>query len=167
MDAVSHFLTKPSAPLMLTCHRPAYEVIEEKYQLMAIDVLSRICCVADAPTSEDSPAPAEPRNFACPYCDRRSKEQKRTKGASFDAKQAVQLVFTDLIKLECFTNSQRPRVVAMIAMRRVINHTDDPTMFDLETSPLGQWCLQSLHSSVRELRIAAGYVCWEPLLLHR
>ncbi|KAF6838930.1 protein kinase Rad3 (phosphatidylinositol 3) [Colletotrichum plurivorum] len=135
---------------------PAYEVIEEKYQLMAIDLLSRICCVADAPTTEDNPAPAESRNFVCPCCDRRSKAPKRTKGDSFEAKQAVQLVFTELLKLDCFANSQRPRVVAMIAMRRVISHTDDPAVFDLETSPLAQWCLQSLHSSVRELRIAAG-----------
>lgn len=75
-------------------------------------------------------------------------------------KRDVQSIFTKLVTLDCFKESRRPRVVAMIAMRRIIKHTDDPEVFDLETSALGQWCLQSLHSSIRELRIAAGYVSW-------
>lgn len=44
----------------------------------------------------------------------------------------------------------------MISLKRLIVHTDDPEVFDLETSLLGQWCLKSLQSSMRELRIAAG-----------
>lgn len=44
----------------------------------------------------------------------------------------------------------------MLSLRRVIAHTDDPDLYNLETSELGQWCLKSLQSSVRELRIAAG-----------
>lgn len=44
----------------------------------------------------------------------------------------------------------------MIALRRVVLHSRDPKMLDLEKSILGQWCLQALQSSLRELRIAAG-----------
>lgn len=44
----------------------------------------------------------------------------------------------------------------MVAIRRVIFHARDAEVLDLEKSALGQWCLQSLQSSVRELRIAAG-----------
>lgn len=44
----------------------------------------------------------------------------------------------------------------MLGLRRVILHCEDPTYLNLETSTLGQWCLQSLNSSIRELRIAAG-----------
>lgn len=44
----------------------------------------------------------------------------------------------------------------MIATRRVAMHCADEDFLDLETSELGQWCLQSLNSSLRELRIAAG-----------
>lgn len=51
----------------------------------------------------------------------------------------------------------------MVCLRRLIVHADDQASLDLETSELGKWCLQSLQSSVRELRIAAGlvlsYVC--------
>ncbi|GAB0136223.1 hypothetical protein EsDP_00004534 [Epichloe bromicola] len=37
-----------------------------------------------------------------------------------------------------------------------ISHCEDPMFLNLETSAPGQWCLQALNSSVRELRIAAG-----------
>ncbi|KAF3350149.1 hypothetical protein VdG2_01964 [Verticillium dahliae VDG2] len=42
------------------------------------------------------------------------------------------------------------------AKSEVTIHADDQASLDLETSELGKWCLQSLQSSVRELRIAAG-----------
>lgn len=44
----------------------------------------------------------------------------------------------------------------MVALRRVSAHSNEPSLIDLETSAAGQWCLQSLNSSLRELRIAAG-----------
>lgn len=44
----------------------------------------------------------------------------------------------------------------MIALKRLIAHCEDPMFLNLETSAPGQWCLQALNSSVRELRIAAG-----------
>lgn len=46
----------------------------------------------------------------------------------------------------------------MFALRRFTVHFNDPEFFDLEKSPLGQWCLQSLRSSIRELRVASGFV---------
>lgn len=44
----------------------------------------------------------------------------------------------------------------MVAIRRIILHARDAEVLDLEKSAIGRWCLQSLQSSVRELRIAAG-----------
>ncbi|POS80813.1 protein kinase rad3 [Diaporthe helianthi] len=55
-----------------------------------------------------------------------------------------------------FRESRRPRIVAMIALRRIIVHSKSPEMLDLEKSAIGQWCLSTLQSSLRELRIAAG-----------
>jgi serine/threonine-protein kinase ATR len=52
--------------------------------------------------------------------------------------------------------SKQLRITAMVALRRVISHAEDSHFLDLETSAPGQWCLQSLNSSLRELRIAAG-----------
>lgn len=68
----------------------------------------------------------------------------------------VEAMFARLISLDSFRESRRPRVVAMIALRRVVLHSQNLEVLDLEKSVLGQWCLQALQSSLRELRIAAG-----------
>lgn len=63
-----------------------------------------------------------------------------------------------MIRQESFLASRRPRVAAMLGLKRIVLHCEDSTFLNLETSNPGQWCLQSLNSSVRELRIAAGRV---------
>lgn len=44
----------------------------------------------------------------------------------------------------------------MKTLRKLILHCGDSDYLKLDTSDPGQWCIQSLHSSVRELRVAAG-----------
>lgn len=64
-------------------------------------------------------------------------------------------VFTKLIETPEFVDSKRPRVIAMLVLRKLMLHVEDAQYLDLETSRVGQWCLKALQSSVRELRIAA------------
>jgi serine/threonine-protein kinase ATR len=61
-----------------------------------------------------------------------------------------------LVNSQVFQASRRPRVLGMVAVKRFTVHFNDPNFVDLEVSPLAQWCLTSLHSSIRELRILAG-----------
>lgn len=66
------------------------------------------------------------------------------------------LILTTLIKSPAFHESRRSRVLAMVAVKAFAIHFRDEEFLDLETSAVGQWCLKSLQSSMRELRIAAG-----------
>jgi serine/threonine-protein kinase ATR len=66
------------------------------------------------------------------------------------------LIFGNLIKSSAFGIAKRPRVLAMLMLKKFAVHYENLEFLDLEMSPLGQWCLGSLKSSVRELRIAAG-----------
>lgn len=79
---------------------------------------------------------------------------------TWDGKPSEEIFLTILKLLEgnYVQGSARPRVAAMIALRRLIMHTQNVSYLDLGTSYLGQWCLQSLRSSLRELRISAGFV---------
>jgi serine/threonine-protein kinase ATR len=79
--------------------------------------------------------------------------------ANYDDALAAEAIatFTKLIDLRDFEESRKPRVQAMVALRHFAMHFRDSEFLDLETSKLGQWCLKSLSSSMRELRIAAGY----------
>ncbi|XMA19178.1 hypothetical protein WAI453_011969 [Rhynchosporium graminicola] len=70
-------------------------------------------------------------------------------------KESIQ-VFTSLVKCQTFSQSPRSRVLAMFVLKRFATHFTDPEFLDLQISPLGQWCMKSLNSSVRELRLAAG-----------
>lgn len=55
-----------------------------------------------------------------------------------------------------FETSRNPRVQAMRALTTFVQHALGWEVQDLEKSFLGQWCLKSLQSSMRQLRIAAG-----------
>ncbi|RAL58649.1 hypothetical protein DID88_003013 [Monilinia fructigena] len=74
------------------------------------------------------------------------------------------LILNALIKSSAFMDSRRSRVLAMVAVKAFATHFRDEGFFDLETSEIGQWCLKSLQSSMRELRIAAGRTV--PKFLH-
>lgn len=50
----------------------------------------------------------------------------------------------------------RPRVAAIIAMKRLLSHFGNLVHLDISHSSIGRWCLQGLKSSIRDLRIAAG-----------
>lgn len=94
-------------------------------------------------------------NVECLVCD--ANQPSETKRPSHEKVQdAIQSIFTQLIRQVYFVESKRCRVAAMIALRRVVVHSLDPDFMNLETSGTGQWCLQSLNSSIRELRIASG-----------
>jgi serine/threonine-protein kinase ATR len=57
----------------------------------------------------------------------------------------------------------RPRVTTMLAVTRLLVHSDIGNHLDLRETALGQWCCQSLKSSIRDLRIATVNVL-EPYL---
>jgi serine/threonine-protein kinase ATR len=64
----------------------------------------------------------------------------------------------EIIQCPEFSGYRRPQVLAMYALRKFALHSDEPEILSYEKSRAAQWCLQSLMSSIRELRIAAGYV---------
>lgn len=82
----------------------------------------------------------------------------RAEVTTSELKAASRAIFSTMIRQESFLASRRPRVAAMLGLKRIVLHCEDSTFLNLETSNPGQWCLQSLNSSVRELRIAAGRV---------
>lgn len=96
------------------------------------------------------------RAYKCALCDSDVTASQILRFTSNASENEVEQIFSELVHLSSFLESRRPRVAAMIALRRVISHCSNVDVLNLETSPLGQWCLQGLSSSVRELRIASG-----------
>lgn len=63
---------------------------------------------------------------------------------------------SQLIDLPELHQAKRPRILSILAMHAYVSTSTDSTFVDLRESAFGQLCLRSLHSSVRELRIAAA-----------
>ena len=94
--------------------------------------------------SSDSPA-----LDACPVCDDEDYSQRQTYPA------AQELLKTLLALVPCIPRDSQARVVAMIVLRRLLLHSASLDDLRLGPSAAGEWCLQSLRSTSRDLRTAA------------
>ncbi|KAI1392547.1 phosphatidyl inositol 3-kinase [Hypoxylon trugodes] len=137
--------------------------MEEKYQQLSeadlcrlIELLGYTYCAADDNTISIHEGKDKVYGFDCRIC--RVPHSSLEPPRAFDdgIKKSVVKIFTSLVKSPGFLEAQKPRVTAMVAVRRIAKHCRDPSLLDIEVSVIAQWCLKSLQSSVRELRIAAG-----------
>lgn len=132
--------------------RDAFTNIDEPSQCLAVDLLSQLCCAQDESHSLDSLADCS----LCNGNDQRQGDGPPLAHASHPDEEIIWDIFQRVTRLETFMESKRPRIATMIALRRLVLHCHTAEYLDLETSALAQWCIQSLNSSLRELRIAAG-----------
>ncbi|KAJ9633386.1 serine/threonine-protein kinase M1 [Knufia peltigerae] len=66
-----------------------------------------------------------------------------------------ELLKTLVALVQVIPRQSKARIVAMSALRRILIHTDNAADLKLRETPAGDWCLQSLKSSSRDLRIVA------------
>lgn len=92
----------------------------------------------------------------CYVCDTEMRDNSVSAPWEGSESDEVFSTITSLMKLPKTKKFRRPRVAAMLALKRLLSHTTKEEHLDLTTSSFRQWCLQALHSSIRELRIAAG-----------
>ena len=130
-----------------TERREALGGIPEREQCQVIILISRLCCAVDGTLSKKG---------SCSLCDVENPAGPTKRILKPQHNRDIFAIFSMLINAPFFVASKRLRVVAMVALRKLVLHTDDVDFFDIESSAPAQWCIQSLQSSVRELRIAAG-----------
>ena len=125
-------------------------------QCEAFTFLGYVACAGAGSLNASQTVRGRDQNVRCSICD--SDGSGRSSDAIWygDESQIVFMTLSRLLKSSAFQTSTKPRVYAMLAVKRIATHTEDASSLQLATSPLGQWCLQSQHSSLRELRIAAG-----------
>jgi serine/threonine-protein kinase ATR len=94
----------------------------------------------------------------CSFCGKQGNQRaQQPECLDNTVKQLAAAMFTTLIWSPDFMESKRARVIGMIALRRLLRHVPDAELWDLQRpGGPGQWCTQSLQSSLRELRLAAG-----------
>jgi len=129
--------------------------MNETRQCRTLELLSRTCCAAADTLKLKRKQPGAPIYLECSFCSK-TEVTSPPRCAERAARDRATAIFVAIVRLPMFQELRRPRVFAMVALRRLVKHSPSPAFFDFETSFPGQWCLDCLKSSIRELRIAAG-----------
>ncbi|KAK0737526.1 hypothetical protein B0T21DRAFT_450641 [Apiosordaria backusii] len=132
-----------------------YPQLNEDEQCRLIELISRMFCAADNTLTVHKHSTPQTVDFQCLYCSG-TNNMPPIPAHDTDIKNLGLSFLGKIIPLPEFVESKRPRVFAMITLRRIARHVPSGEFWDNGKSIPGKWCLQSLSSSVRELRIAAG-----------
>ena len=92
----------------------------------------------------------------CAVCDAQAKTAGEKPQVELTDLEVLLSIMTNLLRLPQLQKRRRTRIAAMVALKKLLSHGGNADQLDLTTSVFGQWCLQALHSSMRDLRIAAG-----------
>ncbi|KAI0204129.1 phosphatidylinositol 3 [Astrocystis sublimbata] len=136
--------------------RSTYSELAELDKLRVIHLIADICCAADETLAIGDCETQDSPMTECSYC--RSSRTQSNAPICIDvtAKKLAIEIFVCLLQIDSFPEVRKPRVAAMVSLRRIARHCNYSELIDMEISLPAQWCLKSLHSSQRELRIAAG-----------
>lgn len=140
---------------VLMTDRSAFANMRQDEQCKAIDLVASIPCAVDGTLRFVLNHATWSTHLQCSLCYQQEHSQLLPTAVD-DVKGKALESLLQITRLTPFVESKRPRVIAMVSLRRMIRHCRSPETLDLEKCALGQWCLQALQSSHRELRIAAG-----------
>ncbi|KAF2813925.1 protein kinase rad3 [Mytilinidion resinicola] len=146
-SAVDHYLVLPE---------------DKRNVLFSANCLANIACAGAHSLEATKSNSGHLDCFSCRVCDDTSSEGLTNPrpywngGNHGDDWKEVISTLAALIETPEFLRSTKPRILMALTIRRVFNHISDGEYLDLDLSSLGQWCLRSLRSTLRELRIVAG-----------
>ncbi|KIV90128.1 hypothetical protein PV10_07469 [Exophiala mesophila] len=120
-----------------------FKRLSEEEQCRALDMLGLVSCSCAANLHISR----------CNLCD--DDEITANRKLQDHSSMETELLDTLVAILQNISRQSKARVVAMTALRRLIMHSLSSTQVKLAQTATGDWCLQSLRSSSRDLRVAA------------
>lgn len=121
---------------------------------MALARLGRIACAGAGTLIRNEVRDSLLEDARCYICD--SDSTRHDHRETWDTHGMDELFKTMLNLLPQLQRSAKPRIVAMLALRRLVMHDSNVEYLRLTQGTVGEWCLHSLRSSLRELRAVAG-----------
>ncbi|CEJ55236.1 Putative UVSB PI-3 kinase [Penicillium brasilianum] len=132
-----------------------YEGASDPQRTQFLQVLGKLSCAVVGTLERKSSDLITSDTLFCTRCDSDQREidtipEKEIAG------------YEDLWKILNFvlprlSRTPGPRIAAMVALRRILMHSPNLTHMHLSSSASGEFCLHSLRSSIRELRVATGH----------
>ncbi|KAH7045160.1 hypothetical protein B0J12DRAFT_669729 [Macrophomina phaseolina] len=165
MTTVSMHLASSGEPNLedvLAGVKDNFPALSENDQCKALTALMRLPCAAVGTLQADVLSDGEIISMNCTICDGGHDDETQSnhlfwnrQGTDDSWKIAVEVMEKIIDSLEVH-RPKRPRVLAVASIRSLLIHINDGDSLSLQKSALPLWCLKSLKSSLRELRIAAG-----------
>ncbi|KAI9721086.1 MAG: hypothetical protein M1812_002567 [Candelaria pacifica] len=138
--------------------RSCYSKLSERDQCLAFIHIGSLCCAGAGTLGLIQIEGGRTTRGKCSECDVATVHGKTFSRSLWHGAESEDIVkiISSLFETTQFQKSRKPRICAMQAIRRLVNHCSNTAHLDLSQSFLGQWCLQCQHSSLRELRIVSG-----------
>ncbi|KAJ5090417.1 hypothetical protein N7532_009101 [Penicillium argentinense] len=131
----------------------SYERLPETKRCVALEIIGKLPCAMTGNLLRKPSEVISREMLFCQSCDdeqiRKNEYEERSEFADLWA------IFNFI--LSKLTRTPGPRIAAMVALRRALMHSTSLNQMHLSTSTSGEFCLNSLRSSIRELRIATGH----------
>lgn len=138
--------------------RKSYESLSEPQKNEVLDTLGKMACAAAGILSKHSSEVIIRDTFTCQTCDAEQPTDDRFAHGDPPDFEDIWSLFNSI--LPRLTRIPGPRISAMVALRRILTHAPHSNQMHISTSASGEFCLHSLRSSIRELRIATACVTW-------
>lgn len=95
-------------------------------------------------------------SFTCRICDPKCRDLKSESNSQTVKSDELCQILDHIISN--LSRTANLRIAATVALRRTLMHTSESAHMQLTSSVFGEFCLNSLRSSVRELRLSTGYL---------
>jgi serine/threonine-protein kinase ATR len=142
--------------LIYLCKRSSYEGLSESKRTELLDILGKICCATAEKLLRKPSAVIKRDTLFCQTCDTDQYQNDRSGNEEHSEFEEIWSLFNFI--LPRLKRAPGPRISAMVALRRILMHAPNSNQMHISNSASGEFCLHSLRSSIRELRIATGCV---------
>ena len=142
--------------VLIYWERISYEELSEPQKTEILDILGKMSCAATGKLLKKSSEVIVRDTLFCETCDVEQIEHYRSANGEYPDFEEICSLFNFI--LPQLTRTPGPRISAMVALRRILMHAPNSSQMHISNSASGEFCLHSLRSSIRELRIATGCV---------
>ncbi|KAJ5791400.1 uncharacterized protein N7518_008411 [Penicillium psychrosexuale] len=138
-----------------TSIQASYEELSESKKTELLDILGKICCATAGQLLRKSSHVIKRDTLLCQTCDMDQYQNDHAGNEEHSGFEEIWSLFNFI--LPRLTRTPGPRISAMIALRRILMHAPNSNQMHISNSDFGEFCLHSLRSSIRELRVATGH----------
>ncbi|KAJ6104203.1 hypothetical protein N7523_010523 [Penicillium sp. IBT 18751x] len=133
----------------------SFESLSESHKSEIMELMGRVSCAVTNNLVQKPSMIGMRENVFCHACDGERLQPEMLPEKGMLQFEVLWSIFNFI--LPKLTRTPGPRITAMVALKRILMHSPGSNHMHLSSSTAGEFCLHSLRSSVRELRVATGY----------